>query len=77
MNIYGKVSYIHEFDGDIGFRMNGIENQQSFGGSWWTYGVGVTAQISKKHNIYADVERASGGDFTQAWKVNVGYRFQW
>ena len=77
VNVYGKVSYMHEFNGDIGFEMNGIESQQSFGNSWWAYGVGITAQINKKHNIYLDVERSSGGEFRQPWSVNGGYRFNW
>ena len=77
VNVYGKVSLVHEFNGDIGFRMNGISNQESFGDSWWTYGVGVTAQLNQKHNVYLDIERASGGQFRQPWSVNVGYRFTW
>lgn len=77
VNIYGKVSYMHEFNGDIGFKMNGIENQQTFSDSWWTYGIGITAQINKKHNVFLDIERASGGKFTQPWSVNGGYRFNW
>ena len=77
VNLYAKVSYNHEFDGEYGANMNGAQINGDMGDSWWTYGVGVTAQISKKHNIYADIERASGGDFTQAWKVDVGYRYQW
>ncbi len=77
INVYAKTSYVHEFDGDVGYRMNGISEQTSFGGSWWTYGVGVTAQINKNHNVYLDIERASGGKFTQPWSINGGYRFQW
>ena len=77
INVYAKTSYVHEFDGDVGYRMNGISEQTSFGGSWWTYGVGVTAQINKNHNVYLDIERASGGKFTQPWSISGGYRFQW
>ena len=77
INIYGKISYNHEFQGDYGSQMNGEVINGDLGDSWWSYGVGITAQISKKHNIYADIERASGGDFTQSWKIDVGYRFQW
>ena len=77
VNVYAKASYVHEFDGDISFRMNGIRAQESFGGSWWTWGLGVTAQFSNNHNIYFDIERASGGKFNQPWSVNGGYRFNW
>ncbi len=77
VNVYAKASYVHEFDGDVGYRMNGIAEQTSFGDSWWTYGVGITAQINKKHNVYLDIERASGGQFSQPWSLNGGYRFSW
>ena len=77
INVYAKASYNHEFQGDYGLNMNGAIINGDLGDSWWTYGVGITAQISNKHNFYADIERASGGDFTQNWKVNAGYRFQW
>ena len=78
INIYGKVSWVHEFDGDGSVLMNGAQRQDlSFGGDWITYGIGVTAQISKKHNLYLDVERASGDTFDQSWSINGGYRFSW
>ena len=77
INVYAKASYNHEFSGDYGATMNGAQVNGSMGDSWWTYGVGVTAQVNKKHNLYIDLERASGGDFTQDWKINAGYRFQW
>lgn len=77
VNVYAKASCVHEFDGDISFRMNDIRAQESFGGSWWAWGLGVTAQFSKNHNIYFDIERASGGKFSQPWSVNGGYRFNW
>ncbi len=77
VNVYAKASYVHEFDGDLSFRMNGIQAQESFGGSWWTWGLGVNAQFSKNHNIYFDIERASGGKFNQPWSVNGGYRYSW
>ncbi|MBP9484163.1 MAG: autotransporter outer membrane beta-barrel domain-containing protein, partial [Negativicutes bacterium] len=40
-------------------------------------GIGITAQLNKKHNVYLDIERASGGQFSQPWSVNGGYRFNW
>ena len=77
VNVYAKASYVHEFDGDVGYRLNGSTEQASFGDSWWTYGIGITAQLNKKHNVYLDIERASGGQFSQPWSVNGGYRFNW
>lgn len=73
-NVYLKGSYVHEFDGDVGTRLNGTRVKESFGDDWFTYGVGVTMQINEKHSLYADFEAASGGQFKQPWSVNGGYR---
>ena len=77
INAYAKVSYVHEFAGDVNYSLNHSKESTDFGGSWWAYGLGVTAQVGKKHNVYLDVERATGGEFTQSWKINGGYRFHW
>ena len=75
INLYAKASYVHEFDGDIGVRLNNASIKESFGGDWVTYGVGATLQVAEKHNFYADFEAAAGGQFSQPWSVNVGYRY--
>lgn len=77
INAYVKVSYVHEFAGDVNYYLNSSKEKVSFGDSWWTYGVGITAQISTKHSVYLDVERATGGKFDQSWAINGGYRFAW
>ena len=77
INIYGKLSYLREFKGDLGFAMNGTGAQESFGDSWLVYGVGITAQLSTKHNLYFDIERIASGKFDQPWAINGGYRFCW
>ena len=77
INIYLKASYLKEFDGDVGYHLNNIENSVSYGDTWWTYGVGITAQIKQQHNLYLDIERATGGQFKQPWAINAGYRFTW
>lgn len=76
MNAYGKISYVKEFDGDIGFTMNGSPAQESLGGSWWSYGVGVAAQLRNDNNLYLDITRANGGKFNQCWQLNLGLRGQ-
>ena len=77
INVYAKASYVHEFDGDLGFRLNNISASESFGDSWWTYGFGLTTQIGSNHNLYLDLERGSGGKFDQPWSISGGYRYQW
>lgn len=74
-NVYGKVSYIKEFDGDIGFTANNSYLTDSFGGTRWVYGAGVTARLNEQHSVYVDFERSSGGNFKQPWALNAGWRF--
>lgn len=73
-HIYAKVSGVREFDGDIGARLNGAFVQNSFGDSWISYGAGFTVQVHKRHHLYFDFERVSGGHFDMPWAVNGGYR---
>lgn len=77
INLYGKVSYVHEFDGDVDYRLNGTRVSTDFGDHWWTYGVGVTAKLGTRHNVYLDIEKASGEKFDQSWGINGGYRYSW
>lgn len=75
INVYAKVFYVHEFDGNIGVKLNNASIKESFGGDWITYGAGTTLRVAEKHNFYADFEAASAGQFSQPWSVNIGYRF--
>ena len=77
INLYAKASYIHEFDGRTAVTIGSETFRPDLGNSWWVYGVGVTARVKDKHNLYLDIERSTGGKFTQLWKFNAGYRFQW
>ena len=77
INVYAKASYVHEFDGDLGFRLNNVSASESFGDSWWTYGFGLTTQLGTNHNLYLDLERGSAGKFDQPWSISGGYRYQW
>ncbi len=76
VNAYGKVSYVKEFEGDIGFSLNGSPVKEKLGDSWWSYGAGVTAQLGNDSNLYLDATRTSGGKFKQSWQLNVGLRGQ-
>ena len=77
INGYFKISRVHEFDGDRDYQLNGSVETTSYGDSWWTWGLGFTGQIHNKHNLYFDIERSSGGQFSQPWAINGGYRFTW
>ncbi len=77
INIYGKVSVVKEFDGEVNYSFNGSPETTSYKDTWVVYGIGATAKLGTRHNLYLDVERAIGGQFTQSWAVNGGYRYSW
>ena len=77
INIYGKLSWVSDFGSDLKTTVGGQKFTTDLGSNWWVYGLGITSQIKDKHNLYLDLERASGGDFTQKWQLNGGYRFAW
>lgn len=74
-NFYAKVSKVREFDGEVSAYSGGDSITENFGGSWWVYGIGYTARSGERHNIYMDVERTSGGSFTQEWSARLGWRY--
>ena len=74
-NIYAKISWVKEFDGDMGVEINGTKLDESFGDNWWVYGIGFTSKIDDNQSIYLDVERATGGQFRQPWAIKGGWRY--
>lgn len=73
-NFYAKISRVKEFDGDVDIYANGIRTGESFGEDWWVYGIGFTSRVNERNSMYLDIERTSGGAFTQAWAVTAGWR---
>lgn len=75
IDVYIKTGYVREFDGKTSYQFNqGEKINHSFKGGWWDNGIGVNAQINKKHNIYADINYAKGSRFDQK-QLNLGYRY--
>jgi len=77
LNLYSKISYFKEFEGNMDVRFNGASHQESMKDSWLVYGIGVKAQFSEKHALFFDIERASGGQFNQPWGISGTYQFSW
>ncbi len=73
-NFYAKVSYVKEFDGDVNIIANNVSIPESFGDSWWEYGLGFTTRLNDRNSLYMSLERSSGGKFTEPWKVYAGWR---
>ena len=73
-NVYAKVSYVKEFDGDVNIIANNVSIPESFGDSWWEYGLGFTTRLNDHNSLYMSLERSSGGKFTEPWKIYAGWR---
>ena len=77
--VYAKVRYNKELgntmraalyqDNTSAFYDSGSNRQ------WWEYGLGVDFRAGKAAHVYADVERASGGNFQKNWSWRIGTRF--
>lgn len=74
VNVYVKMGYMHEFEGNVDYHLNGSTEQHTFRGGWWNNGVGVSAQINKQHSLYVDVTSSTSNKFDQQ-QINGGYRF--
>ena len=77
LNLYSKISYFKEFEGNMDVRFNGVSHQESMKDSWLVYGIGIKAQFFRKHTLFFDIERASGGQFNQPWGISGTYQFSW
>lgn len=80
--IYASVSWSHEFGGGVNWHLadrNGdaLDDGVSYGGSWWTVGLGTAVKLSNKTYFYFDMEKDYGGKLTNDWLVNGGFRFAW
>lgn len=73
-NFYATVARAKEFEGDLDFYANTMPIHDGMDDSWWVYGIGYSANLDDKNQLYIDVERASGGVFEQDWSVRAGWR---
>lgn len=71
---YATLSGVHEFDGKVSLRGDGMGYEQDYGGTWGEFVLGVTAPIDKRWDGYASAERLFGGDVGSTWQLNAGVR---
>lgn len=75
VDVYFKTGYVKEFDGQTGYTYNHTDHEgYKFNGGWWDNGIGINAQINKKHNLYLDANYSTGSKFDQM-QLNAGYRY--
>lgn len=75
-NVYVRVSYLYDFQGDTSVTMSKDGAATSFktdlGGGWWEFGVGTNLDLGHDTHFYLDVETTAGGDVDTPWQWNAG-----
>lgn len=78
-NVYVRVSYLYDFQGDTSVTMAKDGAATSFktdlGGGWWEFGVGTNLDLGHDTHFYLDVETTAGGDVDTPWQWNAGVRY--
>lgn len=74
IEIYMKTGYVREMSADVKYKRGQQTHRYDFRSGWWDNGVGVNAQLNKRHNIYAELDYATGSRFNKK-QVNIGYRY--
>lgn len=74
-NAYIHASVLREFDGDVKVSRGDGAYVQDMGDTWFEYGIGGNWNVSPSTQVYADVQRTSGADLSEPWRVNVGARY--
>lgn len=77
--IYAKASILHEFDGDVETRITADRKTakltDSFGGTYYLYGIGVNFIPTDNMSVYFDLERTANGVSKTDLGVNLGVRY--
>ena len=79
-NYYMRLALAHEFAGDFSAQY-AAENEPTSGTSidfsdtWYELQIGGTTRLSDNSLLYLSYERDFGGDVTQKWRVDAGFRF--
>lgn len=75
---YVKIGWEQEFQGDLDFWFNNsrLHHRGDWRGSWWTYGIGVSSQLSSSIRCWLDLQSGSDGPMRQQWHVTGGLRFE-
>ena len=76
LDIYGKASIVHEFDGETDITMSGGKWTSDLGGTWGVYEIGLNWQIAQRSYFNASFQYADGDNRTQPWGAQVGFSFE-
>lgn len=74
-DVYAKLGFVNEHNANTAYQFNnGAKEYYSYKDDWFEMGLGVNAQISGQHNLYADLNYQTGDQFDLR-QINLGYRY--
>ena len=78
-NVYAKLSLAREFKGEVATSASYGDVTRSYAGggsdTWFEYGIGFNAKMSKGTNLYGEIEKTTGSVIRTKWRANVGLRY--
>lgn len=76
---FAKADWFHEFGGSSQLHLSDDEGQlhldEDYGDTWFTYGLGLTAKLTKNSQLYADIEKSNTGTYHEKWGWDAGVRW--
>ncbi|SEB83674.1 outer membrane autotransporter barrel domain-containing protein [Pseudomonas saponiphila] len=72
---YLKAGWVEDLSAQNKVRTNGIASRPDGSGGGWYAGVGINAELSRHHQLYAELETSEGSNIDRPWAANLGYRF--
>ena len=73
LDLFAKISIVHEFDGKTDLTMSGAKYSSDLSGTWGVYGVGMNWQVGKGQYINANFQYADGSGRTDPWAAQLGF----
>lgn len=74
-----KANWFHEFGGSSQLHLSDDEGtlqlDEDYGDTWFEYGLGLTANLSKSSQLYADIEKSNTGAYHKKWGWDAGIRW--
>ena len=78
-NVYAKLSLAREFKGEVATSASYGDVTRSYAGggsdTWFEYGIGFNAKMSKGTNLYGEIEKTTGSVIRTKWRANMGLRY--
>ena len=72
--VYGKLAYVYDFDGNIHVSALGISADDDMGGGYMQVAIGASRKVDKDNSFYIDVEKDFGNKVKKPYAFSVGYR---